>query len=81
MDLRLKTSRTRVATEAQIRALLGYPRKGDDEDFYESVKSYIGKDYQGGDLPKADFNVIWENHNKDVYAKAGRTCPSGERLL
>ena len=59
----------RVATEGQIRALLGYPPKGDDEDFYEYVESYIGKDYHGGPLPPADFSIIWENHNKDVYDK------------
>ena len=43
--------------------------KGDDEDFRAYVKSLIGKDYFGGDLPTEDFRLVWDEHNKDVYAK------------
>ena len=59
----------RNATEAQLRAFLEYPPKGDDEDFRAYVKSLIGKDYFGGDLPTEDFRIVWDEHNKDVYAK------------
>ena len=59
----------RVIREGQLRSFLEYPSKGQDEDFYNSVQSYIGKDYQGGDLSKEDFNIIWDNHNKDIYDK------------
>ena len=52
MDLRLRTS-TRVATEAQVRAMVGFPREGRDDEFHQRISSLIGKVYSGGGLPSS----------------------------
>ena len=71
MDLRLRTGSTRVATEAQVRAMVGFPREGRDEEFYQRISGLIGKVYSGGGLPSTDITTLVEawNAKNDALAK------------
>ena len=59
----------RAATESQVRAIIGYPNKGQDEEYYAHVSELIGKDYTGGDVSSDDVRElfrIWNAKNDDL---------------
>ena len=68
---------SRIATENQIRGMLGYPSRGQDEEFYRRVAVLLGKDYLGGSLPSEDIRVLLGAINSERKVRAAERAALG----